>query len=187
MKVSVIVTTYNNPGALSKVLEGFSLQSSLPDEVIVADDGSGPETAGLVERTKEESALAIEHVWQEDLGFRLARIRNEAIRRARGEYLIIMDGDCVPNRHYVADHLALAERGHFVQGKRVLLDSEASEGFDAHRANSIAGLLRDLAGGHLGNAHHLLRMPGFPALRSRKLKGIKGCNTAFFKDDAYAV
>lgn len=101
--------------------------------------------------------------------------------------MIIMDGDCVPNRHYVADHLALAERGHFVQGKRVLLDSEASEGFDAHRANSIAGLLRDLAGGHLGNAHHLLRMPGFPALRSRKLKGIKGCNTAFFKDDAYAV
>lgn len=187
MKLSVIVTTYNNPEALLKVIAGLSTQSRLPDEVIVADDGSGPETGGLVERMRKESGLTIKHVWHEDMGFRAAKIRNEAVKQAEGEYIIFMDGDCVPNRHYVADHLSLAQKGFFVQGKRVILNEKASARFTLDKANNTKYLLRETLHGHMGNAHHILRIPFLPASRSTSMRGIKTCNFGVFREDVMAV
>ena len=187
ISVSVIVTTYNSPGALRRVLEGLSLQSRLPDEVIVADDGSGPETAELIADFAKEAAFPVRHVWQEDTGFRAARIRNKAVKEARRDYIVFMDGDCVPNRHYVAGHLALSEQGCVVQGKRVLLDEEASGRFAPEHANSMGALLREFLRGHLGNAHHLLRIPLFPASRGTGMRGIKTCSFGVFRSDVMAV
>ena len=48
MKVSLIITTYNWPEALRLSLMSAARQTQLPDEVIVADDGSGEETRQLI-------------------------------------------------------------------------------------------------------------------------------------------
>ncbi len=187
MRVTVIVTTYNSPDYLSRVLGGLSLQSRLPDEVVVADDGSGPETEKIVSDFSKGAPFAVKHVWQEDLGFRAARIRNGAVKGSSGDYLIFMDGDCVPDRHYVADHLMLSEEGCFVQGKRIILTKESSEEFSPAKANSASHLVKEFLRGRLGNAHHILRMPFFPASRSRSMKGIKTCSLGISKKDVMAV
>lgn len=187
MKISVIVTTYNSPEYLLRVLDGLAVQSRLPDEVLVADDGSGHETTLAVKRFGLGSSFPLKHVWHEDRGFRAAKIRNEAIKASTGDYIVILDGDCVPNRHFVSDHETLAEKGYFVQGKRVLVGKEASQGFDAGDANSGTRLLSLLLSGKISNSHHIVRLPFLPARKGVWLRGIKSCNMGFFREDLLAV
>jgi len=172
---------------LVRALEGFSLQERFPDEVIVADDGSGPETAEAVSGFSGGAPFPLLHVRHEDMGFRAGKIRNEAIKKSSGDYIILLDGDCIPERHFVGDHLRLAEKGRFVQGKRVIVGRKASGAFSARDANSFSTLLRQALGFSISNSHHILRMPFFPARRNRRLKGIKSCNMGFFRDDIFAV
>lgn len=187
MKVSVIVTTYNNPSALKRVLDGFLFQRRLPDELIVADDGSGVETEEVIKSFSKKASFHVKHVWQENRGFRAAKIRNEAIKKTDADYIILLDGDCIPNRHFVDDHLRLKERGLFVQGKRILMSKKASETFTSDNANSPFSLFGLLVSNSISNPHHLIRVPFFPALRYVKLRGIKSCNMGIFRDDLIAV
>jgi glycosyltransferase involved in cell wall biosynthesis len=187
MKTSLIVTTYNRPDALGRILEALENQTRLPDELIIADDGSGPETSEKIATFSSDPPYMISHVWQEDRGFRAARIRNKAIRKATGEYIILLDGDCVPHRSFVEDHLILAEDGFFIQGKRVLVSKRLSPDFSYKDANSMLKLFRFLLSGDISNVHHLVRLPIFPAFSSKRLSGIKSCNMGFFKKDIVAV
>jgi glycosyltransferase involved in cell wall biosynthesis len=184
-KASIIITTYNNPSALQKVLDGFLLQTVNPYEIIIADDGSKNDTALTVKDFSAVATFPVTHVWQENKGFRAAKIRNEAIKKATSEYLIILDGDCIPNKHFVFDQIALAEPGFFVQGKRVLLSEKASALFGADTANSYSATLKMLPS--MANRHHILRIPIFPAFKNKKLRGIKSCNMGFWKEDLLAV
>jgi glycosyltransferase involved in cell wall biosynthesis len=187
MRLSVIVTTYNRPDALKQVLEGLTDQSLAPDEVIVADDGSGPETGRLVETLASRVNYRIDHVWQPDQGFRAAAIRNAAVRRSSGSYIVCLDGDCIPERHFIYDHHHLSETGCFFQGGRILVSRRLSPDYDVRRSRSARRLMGDLVRGDLGNGHHLLRLPGWPSRRSRRLSGIRSCNMGFFRSDLYAV
>ena len=121
MLVSVIVTTYNRPDALRAVLAGLQAQKEREFEILVADDGSRGDTRALVETAARTSALPIRHVWQEDNGFRAGAARNRAAAQARGEYLLFLDGDCVPRPDWIAQHRSLAERKWMVAGNRILL------------------------------------------------------------------
>lgn len=187
MKISVVVTTYNRPDALKKVLEGLFCQTRLPWEILVADDGSGGKTRDLIRNVRDDSPVPLAHVWQRDSGFRLARIRNKAIVRSAGEYLIFLDGDCIPERHFVADHAALARPGRFFQGKRILVNQKAEPGFDAAHANSLFKKVCHAVQGNLSNAHHMVRIPVLPSYTTSKLSGIRGCNMAFYRQDLVAV
>lgn len=102
-------------------------QTLLPCEVIIADDGSGQDTERAVEALSKESPVPIKHIWQEDKGFRLSTIRNKAIAAAEADYIIQVDGDCILERHFVEDHMAVAEAGHFVCGGRVRLGKNESQ------------------------------------------------------------
>ena len=93
--ISVIVTTYNREDALEAVLAALSRQSDRRFEVVVADDGSRPETAAVVRRWQPRLAARLDHVWQIDCGFRAAEIRNRAIFACRGDYCVFLDGDCI--------------------------------------------------------------------------------------------
>ncbi|MCK7596384.1 glycosyltransferase family 2 protein [Microbulbifer sp. CAU 1566] len=127
MKLSVIMTTYNSPEWLEKVLWGYSCQTEQALEVIVADDGSRSDTAELVARLREETGLDIRHVWQKDDGFRKCRILNKAILEARGDYIVFTDGDCIPRADFLEVHKRRAERGYFLSGSYFKLPMSTSE------------------------------------------------------------
>jgi len=127
MRLSVIMTTYNSPLWLEKVLWGYSVQTHGDFEVIVADDGSGQETTDLIDRMRQETGLSIRHIWQEDDGFRKCRILNKAIVQADSEYLVFTDGDCIPRSDFLAVHDAEAERGRFLSGGYHKLPMSTSE------------------------------------------------------------
>jgi glycosyltransferase involved in cell wall biosynthesis len=187
MRISVIITTYNRPETLVRVLDGLRHQIRLPDEVIVADDGSGPGTAASIERFLKGSPFPLYHVWHADRGFRAAAIRNKAIRKSAGEYIVSLDGDCIPERHFISDHLTLAQRRFFFQGKRILIDKARSAAFNYRDVDTFFKTIRLLFQSGVGNRHHLIWFPFFPAFATRSLSGIRSCNMGFFRDDIFAV
>jgi len=187
VKVSLVITTYNKPSWLKKAAESAVHQTRLPDEVLIADDGSDEKTAAVVKDFAESAPFPVIHVWQEDKGFRAAKVRNKAIARSSGDYIILLDGDCVMNRHFVADHERLAEEGCFIQGKRIHVNKDAVASFDYSVSDSTPALVRMALTGEITNAHHLLRLSRWPGHKNRNLKGIKSCNMSFFRKDIVAV
>lgn len=116
MKLSVIISTYNQPVGLEKVLHGYRQQTFKDFEIVVADDGSGPETRALLDRFRESAGFPIQHVWQEDDGFQKSRILNLATVAATADYLVYSDGDCIPRRDFLAVHAQCAAPRHFLSG-----------------------------------------------------------------------
>jgi len=77
--ISVIISTYNQPEWLEKVLWGYENQSYKDFELIVADDGSGIETKDLIAKFQQRGTLTIHHVWHDDNGFQKTAILNKAL------------------------------------------------------------------------------------------------------------
>ncbi|MFO0856606.1 MAG: glycosyltransferase [Phycisphaerales bacterium] len=130
IRTAVILSTYNQPAHLLRVLAGYSVQSRRC-VVVIADDGSGAETRGVIERARADWGMDIKHVWHEDVGFRKCTILNRAIVAADAEYLIFSDGDCVPRRDFVETHVALAREGCFLSGGYLLMPKGVSEALSA--------------------------------------------------------
>jgi glycosyltransferase involved in cell wall biosynthesis len=103
---SVLVTTFRRPGHLRLVLESIAAQRDVPRdfEVVVSDDGSNDGTAETVAAFAAEKDVPVQFTTQPHEGFRLARVRNNAARLARGRYLLFLDGDCVLPPHHLAAH-----------------------------------------------------------------------------------
>lgn len=127
MLISIVVTTYNQPAWLEKVLWGLAAQTDRAFEVVVADDGSGPETAALLAGAPELAGAPVRHLWQEDRGFRKCAILNAAIRQAAGDYLVFLDGDCIPRADFLSVHRANARPGRFLSGGAFRLPLGASQ------------------------------------------------------------
>ncbi|HEU4670770.1 MAG TPA: glycosyltransferase family 2 protein [Dyella sp.] len=181
MRISVAVITYNWPQALERVLRALARQTELPHEVVVTDDGSRDETRQMLERVARDYPVRLVHLWQPDEGARMSRARNRAIAAAQGDYVVLLDGDMVAERHFIADHRVFARAGCFVQGSRALTDETLAR-------RMLAGEL-DLPGFFargLDRRRNTLRLPPVARLHarpSRKRRGIKSCNMAFWRDD----
>lgn len=191
--VSVIVTTYNWPQALERVLKGLSLQTYPRCEVIVADDGSKDETASLIRSFKNNYPFPLIHCWQPDEGFRAAMVRNKAVAKARGDYIIFLDGDCVPLPSFVANHVKLAKQHWFVAGNRILLSQTFTNQVFAQQLSIEEWTLKDW---YVAKITHkcnrflpFLKLPlgKLRTLFSQKWEGAKTCNLALWKNDYIAV
>jgi glycosyltransferase involved in cell wall biosynthesis len=125
--VTLCITTYNSPNYLDLTLLSVLKQSILPQEVIIADDGSGEDTQHLIEHYKSIFPIPLLHCWHPDKGFRVAKIRNKAILTSHCEYLIFIDGDIVLHRHFIRDHVKNSKSQHFIQGSRVLVSKTISK------------------------------------------------------------
>lgn len=126
-EITVIISTYNQPMWLQKVLCGYENQTVDHFEIIIADDGSTEETKTMINEFCKTSRLQIEHVWHQDLGFRKTAILNKAIPLANSNYLLFTDGDCIPRNDFVATHLKLRKPGWFLSGGYFKLPKDISE------------------------------------------------------------
>lgn len=124
MRVSVIVAVYKDVEALRLIIEALKGQTYKNFEVVVAEDGENEAMGAYV---KSIEGLEVKHTTQEDLGVRKARSQNNAVLASGGEYLIFIDGDCVPYSTFVEGHVALAEKGKVLSGRRVNLPKKLSE------------------------------------------------------------
>jgi glycosyltransferase involved in cell wall biosynthesis len=193
-KTSVIFTTYNSPRALELVLWGFAAQTRRDFQVVVADDGSGPETRAVIDRVRGDAGMEIVHVWHEDRGFRKTEILDRAILESSGDYLLFTDGDCIPRRDFVDVHLRLARRGRFLSGGYLKLAAEVSAAITPEDVRS--GRVAELAwlrGKGWRPGRHALRL-----LRSEKLAAAldaatptrptwNGHNASGWRDDLFRV
>jgi glycosyltransferase involved in cell wall biosynthesis len=121
------MSTYNSEEWLEKVIWGFSVQSELDFEIVIADDGSGPKTKELLDRLRPMIAMPLIHVWQEDKGFQKSQILNKAIVAAKSDYLIFTDGDCIPRKDFVKTHIQYREKGYFLSGGYFMLPMNISQ------------------------------------------------------------
>ena len=194
MRVSVVVSTYEQPRWLQLVLWGYAAQTYRDFELLVADDGSGPATRAVIERFEAESGLPVRHVWHPDDGFRKTEIVNRAILAADGDYLLFVDGDCIPRHDLVAAHVRHARRGSYLAGGAIKLPLDVSERITV--ADVRAGRATDLRwlrtqGWRPGK--HALRL-----LRSERAAGAldwltgrsakwRGGNSSAWRDDIVRV
>jgi glycosyltransferase involved in cell wall biosynthesis len=193
MLLSVIVTTYNRPDALRAVLDGLNAQTDPGFEIVVADDGSRDDTRAAVEAARAGFSVPLEHEWQEDRGFRAGAARNRAAERARGQYLVFLDGDCVPRRDFVARHRALAERGWMVAGNRVLLSESLTRRVLDQRMPLHAWTRAQWKAAHAkGDINRTLPLDYVPLgqlrkLASRRWQRVRTCNLGVWTDDFHRV
>ncbi len=127
MKLSIIMTTYNSPKWLEKVLWGYHAQSHEDFEIIIGDDGSTDETRVLIDSMREETGMTIRHIWQQDNGFRKCRILNKSILAVKSDYVVFTDGDCIPRSDFLAVHAQEAEPGYYLSGGYHKLPMKTSE------------------------------------------------------------
>lgn len=115
-KISVIFTTYNQPEWLKKALWGYECQTYKNFEIIIADDGSGPETKEIIDAFINKKTLDIKHIWHPDEGYQKCNILNKAIVASETDYLIFTDGDCIPRNDFVEVHFKKSEKGYILSG-----------------------------------------------------------------------
>jgi len=183
--ISLIISAYNKPKYLFHCLKSITELKDLPDEIIVADDGSGIETSLVIEQFKVQLPVPLIHVWQEDEGFRLARSRNNGLLRSTGDYIIFIDEDLVLHPMFISDHRRYAEKGYFYCGTRVRLGPTITAAIMKTHRNSISFWESDihsrLSAIRIPFLHNLITGPGYT------YKRLRGCHLAFWKADLIKI
>ena len=187
--VSLIVSTYNWPESLELCLNSITRQTRMPDEVIVADDGSSKPTTELIKHIQSYFPVPLKHVWHEDRGFRLAMIRNKALKASECDYIIQIDHDIIVEKNFISDHLKAAQANHFVIGSRVRLGKELSQRIYDNKNLNINFFTKGIR-----NHFNVLRIPILskllenPTTNVHKIvRSTRGCNMGFWRSDLYSV
>lgn len=188
---SLIITTYNSPHFLRLVLESVRDLAYLPNEVIIADDGSTSQTAELIKEFQGAFPCELRHIWQVDEGFRAGTIRNKAVKVAKYEYIIIIDGDMILEPHFIRDHLDFARHKVYLQGSRIILDESKTKDllnrgqerkkllpkpFKARRCNFLSKFI-----------YKNSKISASFFEKKSLIKGSKSCNMSCFKKDYEAI
>ena len=134
--VSIIIPFYNGIDWLELSFVALGKQTFKDFEVIVADDGSREDVVARLEELMARQPFPVTHLWQEDCGFRKNRMLNKAVVQSRAEYLIFLDGDCIPHRKFVEEHCKARREGFVVAGRRVALPAALSEGMSVGKVAS---------------------------------------------------
>lgn len=188
LSTALLISTYNNQNYLELCLNSVLKQSVMPDEIVIADDGSTIETYDLIKKYKSVFSIPIIHVWQEDNGFQAGRIRNIAIAASTAEYIIQIDGDIVLHPLFIEDHINIARRGYLVQGSRVMIGPKRTKEIMYTKTIKVSFFSTDIA--RRENAIRCLFLSRYLLLRYRNPYPIyyaRGANMSFFKQDFLAV
>jgi hypothetical protein len=162
-------------------------QTLLPDEILIADDGSKPETKHAIDEIRAKFKLPIRHIWQEDKGFRKTMILNETLRVGTCEYIIQTDGDILLHRHFIQDHIESAKRGYFIRGSRSLISENRTKQLLEEKIFQLKwtdlGLSNKFNSIYNPFLSHIFSLFNNPT----SIVGVKGCNFSFWKEDFIRV
>jgi glycosyltransferase involved in cell wall biosynthesis len=184
-RLGLIINAWNQADYLRRVLRAVAGQSVLPDEVVLADDGSEDDTGKIFSQWAAGQTVAAHHVTQQHQGFRRARILNQAIASAHSDYLVFLDGDTIPHPKFVSDHRRLAQPRVFIQGHRALIEKRAAAWFGLNHFNSDRR--RALRQCQIRGLKNAFRWPR-PWRRHRPdLHGIRGCNLGIWREHLLQV
>ncbi len=193
--VSLVVSVYNRANVVRLFLAAVNRQSFKDYEVIIADDGSGPAVKEVVEESRKLYHFPIVHLWHEDSGWRKNRILNSAIRTSKSEYLVFVDGDCLPGKDFLLDHWSEREESRALLGRRVEMSERWARALTLERVASgrfeRIGV-RELVDGLRGKALRLedgirIRNRLLRNLSIRKADRILGSNFSLHKKDIVAI
>lgn len=193
MLISVIIPIYNQIESLSLILKAFNNQTDKDFEVVIADDGSNEVCRNKLQHLIDKCNYSVTHVYQEDLGFRAARVRNLAAMKSKGEYLVFLDGDCIPRKNFIAIHRKLSQHGFAVAGNRVLLSQKFTKYvIDEQKQiwdySFLKWIVIFLCNG-VNRLHPLITFPIFNKFRNIKKKWtkVRTCNFGVFRKDFFLV
>ncbi len=182
---SLIISTYNWPKALALVLKSLKKQSVLPNEVLIADDGSTDETKNLISEFSKSINIPIRHIWHEDVGFTKATILNKAIAKAQGDYIIQVDGDCIMHPNFVKDHVRFSSENCYLYGSRVNIQKAQLETLFANQQVQFNCFSEGIK--KRTRAIYSPFLSTFYKPKHEFSKKFRGCNTSYFKSDFIAV
>ena len=186
VKTTLLISTYNWKDALRLCLLSASLQTVMPDEIVIADDGSGDDTRELIDSFRSIMKVPIVHVWQEDNGFRKTSILNKAIAQSSGDYIIQIDGDVAMERHFVQDHIEMMEENYFVCGSRTKLGVMVTNRLIKDVSLKIN--IFEYKPAFVFNGLRMRTVRSYFAKRyAKKIDHMRGCNFAFWRKDFIAV
>lgn len=191
--ITLIVSTYNRPDFLRVVFDGIAAQWDQSFELILADDGSTEETKTCFNLFSEQNEIPTQYIWHEDIGFRKSAILNKAITASNNEYLVFLDGDCIPRKNFIAHHRSLARKNRIVGCSRVLLDHTITQHLldnDLKPHNwSLFELLKLRISGHINRILPFIPLHLGPIRNCtpRDWGKIRGCNFGIFKENALAI
>jgi len=192
-QASVILAFYNDVELLQLVLDALKHQYNGEFEVLIADDGSKPEVVVQVKKMLADCPFPSQHFWHQDNGFKKTIVMNRAVVDAMGETLIFVDADCIPQKHFVRDHLRAAESGYCCVGRRVDCYRGAIDQLDFTRSESVVlrSVFRLLFWSLTQKARNIEKGLRLPSVIAKKLSshrwGIVGCNFSIQKADLLSV
>jgi len=185
IKCSLITPTYNWPEALELLLLSVKRQSILPNEVLIADDGSTSETLELIKKHQKDFPVPLIHVWHEDNGNQKPAIMNKAIAKAQYDYILEIDGDIILHKDFVKDHLYMAEEGTYLFGSRVNIQQDHLEELFKNKQVHFNYFSKGIK-----KRNRTLRIPFIANRAKKKTKRsskLRGCNMSFWRSDFIAV
>lgn len=191
--ITLIITIYNQPDTLSCIINALNQQTDKQFDVIVADDGSSSTNVDQYKALLANASFVHQWVWQDDCGFRAAMIRNKACANAKGNYLVFLDGDCIPRRDFIQRHRTLAQAGYFVAGNRVLLSQTFTEQVVAQQCDvlnlSPVDFLNLKRQGAINRLLPLISLPlgSLRCCSANRWQGVQTCNLGVWKNDFLAV
>lgn len=181
MKTTLIISTYNASVTLNRCLESITRQTVMPDEVVIADDGSGEATKEVIRYWKDRLPCVVKHVWQENKGFRKTIVMNMGFAVCTGDYIIQIDGDIIMERHFIQDHKRYARPGQFICGSRSRIKQSYSRKLKRGK-NVKLSFIRP----GLDDRMNALRFS--PLVRFfRNYDHLRGCNMSFWREDILAI
>ena len=185
MKTALLISTYNWPDSLNLVFKSLASQTILPDEILIADDGSKQETKQLILDFQKKITIPILHFWQEDIGFRKSKILNKAVAGTTAEYIIQIDGDCIMHPRFIEDHINFACKGGYLYGSRVnILPDFVAKVFEVKKIKF------NFFSKEIKNRTRTFHIPFFSKLyKSHKgiSKKFRGCNVSFWREDFISI